>query len=232
MSLQDQIPADWRAALRDAIDTASFRKLADELALERARPDTAIYPPDGLVFNALRLTPLASVRAVILGQDPYHEPGQAHGLAFSVPVGVKRPPSLVNILAEWQSDLRLEPGPSGSLEPWARHGVLLLNTTLTVRGGSANSHARLGWRPFTDAIIRAVAARPDPIAFLLWGRFAQQKRSLIDPRHVVIESNHPSPLAANRPPTPFVGSRPFSSANARLKAMGEKPIEWNLTEGA
>ena len=227
MALADQIPADWRPALRDAIDSASFRHLADELIAERARTDTAVYPPDGLVFNALRLTPFASVRAVIIGQDPYHGAGQAHGLAFSVPVGVKPPPSLVNILAEWQADLGLEPSSSGSLEPWARHGVLLLNTTLTVRRGSANSHKRLGWRPFTDAIIRAVAARPDPIVFLLWGRFAQQKRSLIDERHVVIESSHPSGLSARRGATPFIGSRPFSKANARLdEAQG--PIDWRL----
>ena len=231
MSLKDQVPADWRATVADAIDAPSFRNLADELAVERARPDTAIYPPDGLVFNALRLTPLATVRAVILGQDPYHGAGQAHGLAFSVPVGVKGPPSLVNILAEWQSDLGLESSSSGSLEPWARHGVLLLNTTLTVRRGSANSHKQLGWRPFTDAIIRAVAARPDAIVFFLWGRFAQQKRSLIDQRHIVIESNHPSPLSANRLPRRFVGSKPFSRANSRLDALGEDPIDWRLTGG-
>ncbi len=207
-----------------------FRDLDRYLSAERARPDTAIHPPEGLVFNALRLTPLALVRAVILGQDPYHEAGQAHGLAFSVPAVAKPPPSLVNILAEWQSDLGLEPSSSGSLEPWARHGVLLLNTTLTVRRGSANSHDRLGWRPFTDAIIRAVAARPDPIVFLLWGRFAQQKRSLIDQRHIVIESNHPAPRSASRLPTPFVGSKPFSRANARLKSLGQGRIDWSLTD--
>ena len=229
MALDDQIPAGWRVAVADAIDTAFFRHLADELVAERAGTDTAIYPPEDLVFNALRLTPLTSVRAVILGQDPYHEAGQAHGLAFSVPVGVKPPPSLVNILAEWQSDLGFEARASGSLEPWARHGVLLLNTTLTVRRGSANSHKRLGWRPFTDAIIRAVAARPDPIVFLLWGRFAQQKRSLIDQRHIVIESNHPSPLSANRRPTPFMGSRPFSRASGQLAVLVGKPIDWSLT---
>jgi uracil-DNA glycosylase len=229
MTLIDEIPDDWRAALADPIDTPTFRRLIDVLAAERARTDTAIYPPEPLVFNALRLTPLDSVRAVILGQDPYHGEGQAHGLAFSVPAGVKPPPSLGNILAEWESDTDLAPARSGSLEPWARHGVLLLNTVLTVRRGSANSHRRIGWTDFTDAIVRAVAARQDPVAFLLWGRPAQRKRPFIDePPHLVIASNHPSPLSANRAPVRFVGSKPFSRANEGLVALGQDPIDWNL----
>ena len=223
----DLIPPDWRAALADAIEAPSSRDLDHDLAAERARTDTAIYPPEPLVFNALRLTPLDSVRAVILGQDPYHGEGQAHGLAFSVPTGTKPPPSLRNILAEWESDTGLGPAPSGSLEPWARHGVLLLNSVLTVRRGSANSHYGMGWEPFTDAIIRAVAARPDPIAFLLWGRSAQRKVSLIGGPHIVIESNHPSPLSATRGPRPFRGTNPFSRANSRLTGLGQPPVDWS-----
>jgi uracil-DNA glycosylase len=223
------IPADWRAELAEAIDAPSFRHLADQLATERARTDTKIYPPQNLVFNALCLTPLDSVRAVILGQDPYHGDGQAHGLAFSVPAGANPPPSLRNILAEWEADTGLGPAPSGPLAPWARNGVLLLNTVLTVRRGSAHSHREMGWEDFTDAIIRAVAARPDPIAFLLWGRAAQTKRSLIGERHVVIKSNHPSGLSARRGATPFIKSRSFSRANDDLEALGGAAIDWSLT---
>lgn len=227
--LAEGIPLDWRLVLTEAIDAPSFGHLADEIAAERARTDTAIYPPEDLVFNALRLTPPDSVQAVILGQDPYHGKGQAHGLAFSVPAGIDKPPSLRNILAERESDTGLGPAPSGSLEPWARHGVLLLNTVLTVRHGSAHSHRAKGWEHFTDAIIRAVAARPKPIAFLLWGRPAQRKRPLIGDRHVVIESNHPSPLSATRGAKPFCRSRPFSKANTGLVALGRDPIDWSLT---
>ena len=228
--LAEGISLDWRLVLTEAIDAPSFGLLADEIAAERARTDTAIYPPEDLVFNALRLTPLDSVRAVILGQDPYHGEGQAHGLAFSVPAGIDRPPSLRNILAEWETDTRLGPAPSGSLEPWARHGVLLLNTVLTVRRGVAYSHHGIGWEDFTDAIIRAVAARPEPTAFVLWGRPAQRKRPLIGDQHVVIESSHPSPLSARRGAKPFYGSMPFSEANARLVALGRDPIDWSLTD--
>ncbi len=227
-SLTDQIPDGWRAALAGAVAEPSFRRLDDFLETERARTDTAIYPPPPDVFAALRLTPLASVRAVILGQDPYHGDGQAHGLAFSVPVGVAPPPSLRNILAEWESDLGLARPAGGSLERWARHGVLLLNAVMTVRQGKANSHKDEGWEPFTDAIIRVVAAKRSPVVFLLWGRTAQRKIELIDGRHVVLESDHPSPLSANRPPTPLLGSKPFSKSNARLEALGWDPIDWRL----
>lgn len=222
------IPADWRAVLTEAIEAPSFRRLAGELAAERARTDTEIYPPEDLVFSALRLRPLDSVRAVILGQDPYHGEGQAHGLAFSVPAGTKPPPSLRNILAEWEVDTGLGPAPSGSLEPWARNGVLLLNTVLTVRRGVPYSHRGIGWEDFTDAIIRAVAARPDPIAFLLWGKAAQKKRTLIGDQHVRIESNHPSPLSAKRGGTPFFDSKPFRTVNLRLLAAGAESVDWIL----
>jgi uracil-DNA glycosylase len=179
--LIDGIPADWRVALADAIDDPSFQRLTGFLAMERARTDTAIYPPDSRVFEALRLTPLDTVRAVILGQDPYHGEGQAPGLAFSVPAGVPIPPSLRNIRAEWMADTEQRLPTSGSLEAWARHGVLLLNTVLTVRRGEANSHHDQGWEPFTDAVIRAVNGKADPVVFLLWGRHAQLQ-PLVEPQ--------------------------------------------------
>jgi uracil-DNA glycosylase len=226
------IPERWRAPLRNAIEAESFGDLADYLATERMRPKTEIYPGESDVFRALQITRLDAVRAVILGQDPYHGEGQAHGLAFSVPQGIQPPPSLRNILAEWRSDLCLEPASIGSLEPWAHNGVLLLNTVLTVRRGEANSHRDMGWEPFTDAIISAVAARPAPVVFMLWGWPARRRRSLIDARHVIVESNHPSPLSATRGPTPFVGSHPFSTANARLAALGRSPIDWALGASA
>jgi uracil-DNA glycosylase len=230
--MTESIPADWRAALKSAIKAPSFDDLTTFVEAQRALPDTAIYPPESQVFTALRLTPLASVRAVILGQDPYHGAGEAHGLAFSVPAGVKLPPSLRNILTEWESDLHLQLPAGGSLEPWARHGVLLLNTVMTVRQDRANSHKRQGWEPFTDAIIRAVDAKTVPVAFLLWGKPAQRKSALIQAPHVVIPASHPSPFSVARTQTPFRTSRPFSTANARLAALGQPPIDWTLTDAA
>jgi uracil-DNA glycosylase len=227
----DLLPDDWRAALADACATPGFASLVEFLAAERLRADTAIFPAAEDLFSALRLTPLERVRAVILGQDPYHGTGEAHGLSFSVRAGTKTPPSLRNVLRELSEDLGDEAAPaagSGSLEPWARNGVLLLNTVLTVRRDEPNSHRGRGWEPFTDAVIRAVARRPDPVAFLLWGGPAQAKRPLLGDRHVVVTSNHPSPLSANSAPIPFRGSRPFSTVNARLAALGRPPIDWRL----
>ncbi len=226
----NRIPVDWRTPLAPAIGAPSFRHLVDFVAAERARTDTAIYPPESDVFTALRLTPLASVRAVILGQDPYHGEGQAQGLAFSVPMNRRIPPSLRNILDEWDADIGRPRPLGGSLEPWARHGVLLLNTVLTVRQGRASSHRGQGWEPFTDAIVRTIANNERPVAFLLWGQAAQRKGRLIDGRHVVIQASHPSPLSAVRGQTPFRTSRPFSTANARLAALGQTPIDWSLTD--
>ena len=226
--LSDTVPGAWRGALSDTLDAPGFLVLAEFLAAERARTDTAVYPAAADVFAALGLTPPEAVRAVILGQDPYHGDGEAHGLCFSVRPGTTIPPSLRNILREWTDDLGLPSPTSGSLEPWARHGVLLLNTVLTVRRDEPNSHRRQGWESLTDALIRAVAAAPAPVAFLLWGTRAQAKRDLIGGRHLVLASNHPSPLSANRPPVPFRGSRPFSAANARLAALGRPPIDWSL----
>ena len=226
----DTIPADWRIALAPAIEGPSFRRLVDYVATERARTDTTIYPPESDVFTTLRLTPLASVRAVILGQDPYHGKGQAQSLAFSVPSPQGIPPSLRNILDEWDADVGGMRPLGGSLEPWARHGVLLLNTFLTVREGCANSHRDEGWEAFTDAIVRAVADNDRPVAFLLWGRAARRKMPLINGRHVVIRASHPSPLSATRGQPPFHKSRPFSTANAQLAALGQPPIDWSLTD--
>lgn len=222
------VPDPWRDVLADALGAPSFGQLEAFVAAERARSDTEVYPEPDDVFAALRLTPPGAVRAVILGQDPYHGSGEAHGLCFSVRPGTKIPPSLRNILREWAADLDRPIPTEGSLEPWARNGVLLLNSVLTVRADEANSHRGHGWEPFSDAIIRAVAARPDPVVFLLWGASAQAKRALIPDRHVALISNHPSPLSANNPPTPFRGSRPFSAANARLTAIGRPPIDWSL----
>lgn len=229
--LIDDIPPDWRDALGAALTSPSFARLSIFIAAERARPDTAIYPADVDVFAALRLTPLASVRAVIFGQDPYHGEGQSHGLAFSVPKGKSLPPSLRNILDEWHADLGLPMPAGGCLEPWASHGVLLLNATLTVRRGKANSHHGQGWEDLTNEIVRVVAAKREPVAFLLWGRSAQRKRGLIGESHIVIESTHPSPLSARRRTSgiePFFGSRPFSRANAALRERRASRVDWSL----
>ena len=178
------------------------------------------------MFAALHLTPLAAVKVVILGQDPYHGAGQAHGLCFSVREGVAAPPSLVNILKELRDDLGIDPPSHGCLDAWARQGVLLLNTTLTVRARQAASHQGKGWETFTDAVIRAVDAKPERVVFILWGSSARKKKALVDTsKHVVIESPHPSPLSAYRG---FFGSRPFSRVNALLEQQGAAPVDWSL----
>jgi uracil-DNA glycosylase len=203
--------------------------LSLEAYVARERAEHEVYPAAEDVFAALRLTPYASVRAVIIGQDPYHGPCQAHGLAFSVPSGIPPPPSLRNILKELERDPgRPMPG-GGSLVPWAQRGVLLLNTVLTVRGGEPRSHAHHGWERLTGAIIRAVNAKPGPIVFLLWGARARaQCRSVDGQRHVVIESAHPSPLSAPRGLKPFIGSAPFLHANEELARRGQPVIDWDL----
>ncbi len=229
----EQVPADWREALGDALTDPRLRDIDAVITTERARH--AVYPPEQRVFEALRLTPLAAVRAVIVGQDPYHTPGRAHGLAFSVPADVLPPPSLRNILAEWADDLGGPAPPNGSLEPWAEHGVLLLNRILTVNAGSPRSHAGLGWEAFTAAVISAVAARRDPLVFLLWGAEAQDVRRFIDPaRHIILLSSHPSPRSARRPcgeAPPFRGSCQFSRANEELGRRSSPHIDWSLAVG-
>jgi uracil-DNA glycosylase len=180
------------------------------------------------VFAAIHLTPYADTRVLILGQDPYHGPRQAHGLCFSVQRGVAVPPSLANIFTELRDDLHIEPPGHGNLEAWARQGVLLLNATLTVRAGQAGSHQGKGWETFTDEVIRVVNAKADPVVFILWGSYARKKKMLIDTsRHVVIESAHPSPLSARNG---FFGSRPFSRTNAALRERGREPVDWRLPD--
>ena len=209
---------------------ASEQGIALQAFLEQRRATGArIYPPDPL--RALQLTPPETVRVVILGQDPYHGAGQAHGLAFSVPDGVRPPPSLRNIFAELRSDLGCAAPASGNLEYWARQGVLLLNAVLTVEEGQAGSHAGRGWELLTDRLIAALASAPAPRVFLLWGAYAQAKAALIesgDPRlpHRVLVANHPSPLSARRPPIPFLGCRHFSKASAFLAAHGCGAVDW------
>jgi uracil-DNA glycosylase len=215
---------DWNPVLRAELAKPYWQELQAFVAGERGRHP--VYPAVEDVFAALHLTPRAGTRVVILGQDPYHGPGQAHGLAFSVRPGVPVPPSLRNIFTELQADLGIPPPRSGSLEPWARQGVLLLNTTLTVRAGASASHQRRGWEVFTDEVIKAVDAKPERVVFLLWGASARRKRDLVDTtRHVVLESPHPSPLSAS---SGFFGSRPFSRANAALAEAGREPVDWRL----
>jgi uracil-DNA glycosylase len=215
---------DWNPVLRAEFDKPYWAALQAFVRTERER--ARVYPPPEQVFAALHLTPFADTRVVILGQDPYHGPGQAHGLCFSVRDGVALPPSLVNIYKELSDDLGIPVPRHGNLEPWARQGVLLLNTTLTVRAGSAASHQGKGWETFTDEVIRAVDAKPHPVVFILWGGHARRKKQLLDTsRHHVIESAHPSPLSAHNG---FFGSKPFSRTNEALVGDGLEPIDWRL----
>ena len=218
---------DWNPLLRREFEEPYWAELQSFVAAERA--DHLVFPPDSDVFAALHLTAYADVKVVILGQDPYHGAGQAHGLCFSVRPGVRVPPSLRNIFKELHEDLGVEPPATGNLDAWARQGVLLLNTTLTVRSGAAGSHQGHGWETFTDQVIRAVSAKSETVVFVLWGASARKKRMLIArDRHVIIESAHPSPLSAHQG---FFGSHPFSQANRALVAAGRSPIDWNLSDG-
>ena len=215
---------DWNPVLRGEFAKPYWTNLQQFVADERARH--TVYPPPDDVFASLHLTPHADTRVVILGQDPYHGPRQAHGLCFSVRPGVAVPPSLANIFKELQTDLGFEPPGHGNLEAWARQGVLLLNTTLTVRAGQAASHQGKGWELFTDRVLTAVNDKPHRVVFVLWGASARRKKSFIDlDRHVVLESAHPSPLSAHNG---FFGSRPFSRTNAALEQAGLTPIDWAL----
>lgn len=222
------IPETWRAALEPVCVSAPLRQLGGFLKTEEAA-GKAVYPPTGTRLAALALTPLPAVKVVILGQDPYHGPGQAHGLAFSVPRGVPVPPSLRNIFKEQEADLGLPRPAHGHLESWARQGVLLLNTVLTVAAGQAASHHGKGWEHFTDAAIRAVAERAAPCVYLLWGSQARAKAPLIraagGTRNLILEAPHPSPLSAHRG---FLGCRHFSGANAFLEKEGSAAIDWSL----
>lgn len=215
---------DWNPVLRGELDQPYWPELQRFVATERTRH--TVYPAEDQVFAALHLTPLAEVKVLILGQDPYHGPGQAHGLAFSVADGVAHPPSLRNIFVELADDLGCSTPANGNLSAWATQGVLLLNTTLTVRAGAAASHQGHGWETFTDRVIAAATAQTKRVVFILWGASAQRKHSLIDAKHhTVIKAPHPSPLSAHRG---FFGSKPFSRANAALLEAGRTPIDWCL----
>ncbi|AKH43145.1 uracil-DNA glycosylase [Altererythrobacter atlanticus] len=225
--MSESVPESWRKPLEPVLTNREARQLGGWL---RAEEDAGkqVFPPRGQRLRALELTPLDSVKVVILGQDPYHGPGQAHGLSFSVPEGVKQPPSLVNIFKELRSDLGVTPPADGNLERWAKQGVLLLNNSLTVESGKAGSHAGRGWEAVTDAAVAAVAQRAEPCVFILWGSHAQSKAARIpelasSDRHLIIRSPHPSPLSAHRG---FFGSRPFSRANAFLEEQGCGAIDW------
>ena len=215
----------WKAPLQAEFDAPYMAGLKEFLVVERDK-GKRIFPKGSEWFHALDVTPLEQVRVVILGQDPYHGEGQAHGLCFSVKPGVRPPPSLLNIYKEMKTDLGLEPPPHGNLEAWAKQGVLLLNAVLTVEAGLAASHQGKGWERFTDAVIRLVNDQPRPVVFILWGAYAQRKAAFVDrQRHLVLASAHPSPLSAHNG---FFGSKPFSKANEFLSAKGQDPIDWDL----
>jgi uracil-DNA glycosylase len=219
----------WLGPLQGEFEQPYMGELKRFLLAERDRGRT-IFPRASNWFRALDLTPLDKVRVIILGQDPYHGEGQAHGLCFSVPPGVRPPPSLVNIFKELESDLGVRPSRHGLLEHWAKQGVLLLNSVLTVEMGQAASHRERGWERFTDAVVRLVNAKSDPVVFMLWGSYAQKKASFVDTsRHLVLKAPHPSPLSAHGG---FFGCRHFSKANAFLEGKGLEPIDWALPECA
>ena len=217
---------DWNPVLRGELDKPYWAPLQEFVRVDREHH--TVYPPAEDVFAAIHLTSYANTRVMILGQDPYHGPNQAHGLCFSVRRGVPVPPSLANMYKELRTDVGIETPRHGSLEHWAVQGVLLLNTTLTVRAGQAGSHQGKGWETFTDQVIRTVNDKTDPVVFILWGASARKKKALIDStRHVVIESAHPSPLSAHNG---FFGSRPFSRTNDALIARNRRPIDWQLPD--
>jgi len=217
---------DWEEPIQQEIKTDYYQNL--RLFLIKEYRSRVVYPPMDEIFNAFHLTPLSKTKVCIIGQDPYHGPGQAHGLAFSVKPGVSIPPSLLNIYKELEADLGCPIPSHGCLTAWAEQGVLLLNAVLTVRGGEAGSHRNAGWEIFTSRIIERLNTRTEPVIFILWGRDAQNKKALItNPRHPIITSPHPSPLSAHRG---FFGSRPFSKANDLLKAQGIEPIDWGIKD--
>lgn len=219
-----QIEQSWKEPLRGEFNKEYFQSIVHFLKVEK-QAGKVIYPPGPLIFNAFNTTPFTNVKVVIIGQDPYHGEGQAMGLSFSVPTGVKPPPSLVNIYKELRDDLGIEIPAHGNLEKWARQGVLLLNAALTVEANSANAHAGIGWHTFTDAVIKIISDKLEGIVFILWGNFARNKKELIDSsRHFVLESAHPSPFSV----TKFLGCRHFSKTNALLQQQGKTPIDWSL----
>lgn len=220
--MEVRLEKSWKDLLWEEFEKPYFKELSDFVRSEYK--STIVYPPARLIFNALDSLPVEKVKVVILGQDPYHGPGQAHGLSFSVPDEVKPPPSLINIYKELQTDLGIKRNDSGNLINWANQGVLLLNSTLTVRAGQAGSHQNKGWESFTDAIIHKLAEKNSGLVFILWGKYAQSKGNFIDEKkHLVLKSAHPSPLSAYNG---FFGSKPFSSVNSYLITKGKTPINW------
>jgi uracil-DNA glycosylase len=220
------VPASWRGILADELEEPYFHALEEFVDAERR--DHVVFPPDDEIFTALELAPYPKVKVLLLGQDPYHDHNQAHGLCFSVRPGIPPPPSLLNIFRELHDDVGFRIPNNGYLVKWATQGILMLNAVLTVRAHQPNSHKGKGWEKFTDAIIRKVNEREGPIIFVLWGGYAQKKIDLIDTgRHQVIQSAHPSPLSARRG---FFGSRPFSRINNILQAADRKPIEWQIPD--
>lgn len=222
--LKEMMPDNWKEILSDEFDKSYFINL--ENFLDDEFNSKNIYPSKENIFNAFKYTDYDDVKVLLLGQDPYHGKGQAHGLSFSVLDGIALPPSLKNIYKELETDLGIKPVKSGNLEKWAKQGVLMLNAVLTVRESEANSHKSKGWEKFTDSVIKKLNERNKPVIFLLWGNYAKKKASLIDQsKHIVIEGIHPSPLSASGG---FFGSKPFSKINDNLKKLGEKEINWNL----
>ena len=218
-----QLPPDWKAVLADEVKKTYFQQLKEFVDAERA--EHHVFPPESDVFNAFNLTPYERVSVLLLGQDPYHDDGQAHGLCFSVRPGLTPPPSLRNVFKELHDDLGCTIPKNGYLVPWAEQGVLLLNAVLTVRAHMPTSHKDKGWETFTDAVIRKLDARPRPLVFLLWGAYAQKKIKLIDTnRHRIVTAAHPSPLSFKK----FLGSKCFSAVNTALEELGETPIDWQL----
>ncbi|MFL5739807.1 MAG: uracil-DNA glycosylase [Flavisolibacter sp.] len=220
-----KIESSWKKVLEDEFSKPYFKQIAEHLKTEKAQGKT-IYPPGSLIFNAFMQTPFDEVKAVILGQDPYHGPGQAMGLSFSVPKGVPEPPSLVNIFKELHDDTGVPIPKNGDLTKWAREGVMLLNASLTVRAGEPMSHSKIGWHIFTNTVISKISELKEHVVFLLWGKFAQEKTELIDTKkHQVLKAAHPSPLAASHG---FFGCRHFSKTNTYLMKKGIQPIDWAL----
>jgi uracil-DNA glycosylase len=220
-----QIEESWKKTLKEEFEKDYFKQIVTFLRAEKSA-GKIIYPPGPLIFNAFNKTPFSKVKVVLLGQDPYHGKGQAMGLSFSVPNGIPKPPSLVNIFKELENDLGIPPAISGDLEKWAKQGVLLLNASLTVRQNEAASHSKIGWLQFTDSVILKISELKEGVVFLLWGRFAQDKQSLIDEtKHHVLKAAHPSPFSADKG---FFGCRHFSKTNELLAIHGKEPVDWKL----
>ncbi|NGM65700.1 uracil-DNA glycosylase [Sphingobacterium sp. SGR-19] len=223
--MAERYDPSWESILRPLFKQDNMRSLS--AFVQHERKQTLVFPPENLVLNAFRLTPFENIKVVILGQDPYHNDGQAHGLSFSVPKGIALPPSLKNIYTELRSDIpEFQYPTSGDLTKWAKQGVLLLNATLTVRAHQAASHQKRGWEEFTDQIIHLVSQKLENVVFMLWGSYAQKKSLLIDTqKHLILKAVHPSPLSAHRG---FFGCKHFSQANAYLQSKGRKPIDWQI----